>query len=366
MIESYPTRWILVAVCAIAGQAEADQPWARTIGGEKPQPIVAIPNICAWPNLTMMGDGTVVAAVFGKPCDRQKEGDVQCWASADGGRTWQQRGTPAPHEEPNSTRKNLAAGLAANGDLIVICAGLWNYYQPDLSVPWRVLPCWVSRSVDGGRTWTIDKEVFPSKGPDGGPCIPFGDIVRGHDETLRVSVYTVKHDRSGLGVFVYRSEDDGRTWGRPVAIDRTGSCNETALLHLGGGKWLAASRTYLYHHDKDGQVRNVQLYASADDGRTWVHRMGLSPSYCHPGHLLLLRDGRILLSYGNRTKRPGVEVRYSNDEGITWSESRRLSQIGGYPSSVQLADGQLLTAYYTADSECHMGVVLWAAEKRGE
>ena len=56
----------------------------------------------------------------------------------------------------------------------------------------------------------------------------------------------------------------------------------------------------------------------------------------------------------------------SFDQGRTWSEPVRVLDWwgdGGYPSSVQLPDGQILTAYYAAKIEghdrYHMGVVLW-------
>ena len=83
-----------------------------------------------------------------------------------------------------------------------------------------------------------------------------------------------------------------------------------------------------------------------------------------------VRDGRLLLSSGNRTgdgKR--VEVRFSRDEGQTWGDPIRVVDFQGdrgYPSSVQLADGQVLTAYDARRIEgyasYHMGVVVWGPE----
>ena len=57
----------------------------------------------------------------------------------------------------------------------------------------------------------------------------------------------------------------------------------------------------------------------------------------------------------------------SSDEGKTWSDPIRLahSLAGdcGYPSSVQRADGKIVTAYYAkavANHErYHMGVAIW-------
>jgi hypothetical protein len=96
-----------------------------------------------------------IATIFNQPCHGLWEGDVECWASEDGGRTWRLRGTPAPHE-PGTNCMNVAAGLAANGDLVVIASG-WTHrprkgegtagHGGDA----RPLLPWVCRSSDGGR-----------------------------------------------------------------------------------------------------------------------------------------------------------------------------------------------------------------------
>ena len=44
---------------------------------------LAIDNVCAWPILTHMPDGTVVATLFNQPTHGGWEGDVECWASGD-------------------------------------------------------------------------------------------------------------------------------------------------------------------------------------------------------------------------------------------------------------------------------------------
>ena len=313
---------------------------------------VAIDNVCAWPNLTVLRDGAIIATIFNKPCHGTTAGDVECWASTDGGRTWQKRGTPAPHE-PKTNRMNVAAGLAKNGDLIVLGSGWSNDYPPGKSGhPFRErsLPPWVCRSKDGGRTWAIDKKSFPTKSPSGHTTCPFGDIVAGGDGTLRVGVY------GGKGAYVYRSRDDGKTWGEPVPIDEKPTRHEPAIFHLGDGKWLAAVR-----------IDGLHLYASTDDARTWQYGKRLTGKAQHPGHLTRLRDGRLLVSHGNRTEGgKGVDVRFSDDEGKTWGEPIRVIGFlgdGGYPSSVQLPDGRILTAYYASSivghKRYHMGVVIW-------
>ena len=69
----------------------------------------------------------------------------------------------------------------------------------------------------------------------------------------------------------------------------------------------------------------------------------------------------------------GVGVRFSDDEGASWSEPRIIVRCegasdGGYPSSSQIADGTVVTAYYTnridAHARYHMGVVRWQPAER--
>ena len=164
------------------------EPAAKTATLPKPSPrfenierYVAVDNVCAWPNLTLATDGTIFALIYNQPSHLQMIGDVDCWASTDGGVFWEKRGTAVPHE-PKTARANIAAGLANNGELVVLCSG-WGY-APTLRD--RRLPPWVSRSSDGGRTWKVDKSKAAIEFPEGADYEdrgekmfkPFGDIVR--------------------------------------------------------------------------------------------------------------------------------------------------------------------------------------------
>lgn len=57
------------------------------------------------------------------------------------------------------------------------------------------------------------------------------------------------------------------------------------------------------------------------------------------------------MSYGYRRKPYGNQARISDDHGKTWSDPITISDDGvtgdlGYPSTVQLKDGSLLTVWY--------------------
>ena len=324
---------------------------------ELPKSHLAVDNVCAWPNLTVLPDGTIVATIYSLPTHGGGEGDAQCWASDDQGKTWQLRGTPAVHD-PNTCRMNLAAGLARNGDMIVLCSG-WD--KRDMEVPRhaRILKPLVSRSSDGGRAWEVSKE-FPVEA-NTSEFIPFGDIIQAKDGSLCVSAYAQTPGSEGYTYHSYflRSRDDGRTWFRNSIIAE--NHNETAILQLPDGKWLAAARR-----------NRLDIYVSTDNGKTWQQRANTVSAQL-PGHLLRLADGRLLLTHGDR--RPGVEgvgVRISADDGETWSRysvpiARSLHRDCGYPSSVQLPDGRVLTAYYAKKTPTHpryhMAVVFWDVDE---
>jgi Neuraminidase (sialidase) len=112
----------------------------------------------------------------------------------------------------------------------------------------------------------------------------------------------------------------------------------------------------------------MDLFISEDDGLTWGAPNRVTQKNEINGHLLRLKDGRILLAHGSRVKGQfGVLAKITADEGKTWAEPIRIADTlesdCGYPSTVQRADGKLVTAWYSKTSanhqRYHMGVAIW-------
>lgn len=345
--------WLRLCVLVAASLACGSAPAATT----EPVPpkiarYVVVDNVCAWPNLTVLSDGSIAAIIHNQPSHARKEGDIDCWVSRDG-TFWEKRAQPAPNE-PGTVRMNVAAGRAGNGDLVVLCSG-WKLEQGRLA---GILPVWVTRSSDQGRSWQLTK-AFPDPEPGWTHFVPFGPILPGTDGRLHTTCYargikvpTARH------VWHFTSADDGRTWQRGSLIGA--NHNETSIFHVGGKKWLAAART--------NPLYRVELFRSDDDGATWTGGEPVTQTRELNAHLLRLQDGRILLTYGKRLEgQSGVLAKFSRDEGRTWSDPVRLmnslAQDCGYPSSVQRADGTIVTAYYSESVEnhqrYHMGVAVW-------
>ena len=320
---------------------------------------IAVDNVCAWPNLTLMPRGDIVATIFNQPSHGQCEGQAECWASRDGGVLWELRGVPAPHE-PGTNRMNLSAGLAGDGTFVVLVSG-WG--QRDGSFRDRIEPCWACLSRDEGSTWTHTDAVAVPQGHDF--VIPFGDIECLADGTLASSVYCSQEGEGRAdSAYLVFSRDGGESWGEPVLIGAD-DYNETDILRLREDRWLAAARTA-----GDG---HLELFLSENEGRSWTCRGPLSLPGQHPAHLCRLADGRVLVVYGLRNPGLwGVGARLSQDEGRTWDAPRLLVDLGnpadcGYPSSVQIPDGTVVTAYYAsrtpAHQRYHMGVVRWRPDE---
>ena len=173
---------------------------------------------------------------------------------------------------PGTNRMNCAAGVAANGDVVVLCSGWADRGRRGEPVAphRRPLRSWICRSPDQGRSWSA-QSGFPAPPPseigEGNELIPFGNIRLADDGALCVAAYLRKGESRSC--YLLRSRDDGRTWGDPVALHPGG--NETDILHLGRGRWLAACREFRERRDV-----HLELFSSTDDGRNWSREMPLT------------------------------------------------------------------------------------------
>lgn len=328
--------------------------WAAANPGTD-APYTAVADATVWPNLTRLNDGTLLLVGYDKASHGKVEGDVACWASTDDGATWTYLSTLTAHE-PDTVRMNHAAGLDRHGNLVALVSGWSDIQQP--GAPKRntlrdaILPAWVCRSADGGVTWTVDR-AFPDD-PAGRVLIPFGDLVGTDHGRLYASAYSTSYyDKPGpWAAYFLVSEDDGATWRIQSHIGD--DINETALLHLGDGEWLAASRT-----------QTTRLFRSTDGGTTWADEGAVTEARQYPAHLLALPDGRIALTYGDRREgHLGVGARVSADGGKTWGPPMALAAMpesdGGYPASVVRRDGRVLTLYYAKDGASYsVQAVVW-------
>ena len=311
-----------------------------------------------WPQVQTAHDGSLLAFGYNAAAHTTLPGDVDCWASTDGGKSWTLRSTAAPRPAPHANYCHFATGLAANGDALIVVSGMDHAASTDgKREPNGVA---VFRSADSGKTWK-QGGTFPQHLPGKLKPYPFGSIVAAPDKSLRTLAYTVD-DKQTESAWMLTSRDDGRSWADACKV--ADGINESVLLPLAGKSWLCLARTSNRAAPEHGQ--ELRQFRSSDDGITWTDEGLIAGYHLHPPHLLRLKDGRILLTYGNR-RDGGIETRLSSDEGKTWAPTTRLFTTGpgdmGYPSTAQLPDGKLVTVFYAAKSPLHdgyhMGAVGW-------
>ena len=346
------TALILGLQCAAANQAglPVQAPEPLTAAGF-PRRLIAIDNVCAWPNLQRLHDGSLVAVVFNQPNHGYTEGDVDAWRSHDG-RFWERLG-PITQHEPQTVRMNHGVGLNRDGDLVVLCNG-WDHIAPRRNAQSRPIVTHGALSRNGGKSWEQLGPVLPQE-PGLSWHVPFGDILIAGNGDLVAGTYAFSRPRGN--VYAVRSKDGGRTWTQVASVVKDRHV-EAALLHLGNGRWLAASRRFEY--------LDLEMFVSEDDAFTWKPAGILDVKPVSSAHLLKLSDGRILLTYGNRGDgNRGIDARVSADGGKTWGAPQRLIALEnrdcGYPDAVEFANGRLLIAYYVdgipAHQRYHMGVI---------
>lgn len=116
----------------------------------------------------------------------------------------------------------------------------------------------------------------------------------------------------------------------------------------------------------------VYQSVSSDGGKSWSkpERL-LSKLGGAPAHIMQHSSGALISVYGDREKPYGIKAMISLDNGKTWDTDHTIYVNGisadiGYPSTVELADGTLLTVFYAVpDSNTPNTVIMqqrWSFE----
>lgn len=201
------------------------------------------------------------------------------------------------------------------------------------------LGTWMLRSIDNGLTWSAKYDSLVNS-PHGPIQLKDGRILYAGKQLW------LEDPRVGVSV----SHDDGQTWLWLAEIpardgDDPKAYHELHVVEAENGDLIA----HIRNHNKENDQETLQS-ESKDGGQTWSkpHSIGV---WGLPSHLLKLKNGQLLMTYGHRRKPLGNLARVSSDNGKSWSAPITLSDDAtsgdlGYPSSVQLDDGSLLTVWY--------------------
>ncbi len=313
---------------------------------------VAVTGGGYWPTLLKMPDGELAAVLRGGSPHVGLNSRLDLIRSADSGRTWSPPETIVPQTSGIDIR-GAAAGVMADGSMVVSYWECTCYreakYDPSVGTN---LPHYII-SADNGRTWSAKRalqcDMFPKY------FVPYGRICVLPEGTALMPVYgPATADNAADSSAVLRSDDNGQSWGNATLI--AANTNETSVIHMPDNRLLAFLRTENADFSRDG---TVVLSQSHGLGRTWSEPIQLTRPHQHPADACLLASGNLLMTYGNRLGELAVGAMISRDGGRTWDREGRVvlaaetmtlrgKQFGdcGYPSTVQLDDGTIVTLYY--------------------
>lgn len=335
------------------------EPWDITKSREENEVVD-----CGWfPSIARLATGDLLVAYSDSP-SHSNFSSIAMRTSSDGGRTWSAPTTivdtpGVPDEkEPNVT-------VLRNGDVLI-----WYY---DFNNPNRSNNRTINiiRSTDNGLTWSSplvpDTVAYDSTY---GYAAGNGELIELDNGDLLLP-FTAMRDRRGRegapAAHVLRSLDGGATWdiddervvmwsGPDYYVPGTTTPAtwyvEPAVVDLGDGEVMMVARTS--YNPQDAVMR---VSYSSDHGDTWTAPVDIPGLKGDAPHLLRLRDGNVLMTWGDRSRawgqgRPTAGLIYDPSQG--WSGVEQTLIYRGprdfgdqaYSGSVQLEDGTVLTVYY--------------------
>ena len=325
-----------------------------------------------WGSVTRIDTHTLVAV-----CSGERTGHICPWGktelfySFDDGRTWSY-----PVVVNDTVLDDRDAGIVhLGGDKLLLT---WfnhplRYCEtPDVDSPWsrmvtaymdaaaqydrKACGSYIRLSYDRGFSWTPARKVEVSS--PHGPCV----LADGTILYLGKYMYSDRkprdpdayHDASEP-ILALLSRDGGLTWeeGGTVPLPENvarDELHEPHAVQLPSGRIIGMLRFGQYPI-RAPYTKEFSMFTtwSDDGGMTWS-----VPVYTdvlgYPPHLLVHSSGALICSHGRRVEPFGGHAMVSYDEGRTWAADYELYGCMdwdlGYPCSVELYDGTILTVYY--------------------
>ena len=337
-----------------------------------------------WPSIAKQADGTLVVAAsglrFGHICPW---GRSVVFKSRDNGETWTEplvvNNTPLDDRDTGIVSlggKRLAITWFTSNTL-----NYWKKYKNPETGKWdenltdggAVLDSWTDDLIEGnlgsfirvspdGEYWGPVRRA-PVNTPHGFIVLKDGSWLYFGKEWLCTINGLYSMNAHANNIMAVRSTDEGRTWQPlgtvPYPEGINGDlCHEPHVVELDNGELLGAVRVH--------NPFRTMLTRSSDGGKTWsvLEESGMNGA---PPHLLKHSSGAIVCVFGYRSEPYGERAKVSYDNGHTWSDNIVLRDDGpsgdlGYPASIELADGSIMTIYYQlteAEAKCSLMGTIW-------
>ncbi len=300
-------------------------------------------------------------------CNSRKTFQVLQARSFDGGVHWQVEDAffPSPGGRAFSADEHVVHSLSISRaielgkpPLPAVCPGQLSFISEGFG-----LLCARTGLGTGTQSWfyiTHDR-ALTWQGPY---CLPdFGlpgieartdYLVNGPQDLTLFLTVSRQDGEEGGGVICARTRDGGLNFALEAWVCRSETQHHImpSSQRLPDGSILSAVRGWA--RGGFSQPGWIDLYRSEDDGHSFHYLARPVPDTGtggNPPSLACLADGRLALIYGVRKPPFGIRARLSADQGKTWGDEIMLRADGGgtdlgYPRSVVMPDGMLVSAYY--------------------
>ena len=319
-------------------------------------------HYCAWPALVRAGNGDLLLAYVRTEQHLAPAGCIVTQRSTDNGDTWSE--PTVAYSTPLDDRECGLTVLPTGQILLHVWTTFWkteNYtclppeaYPPELITKWinhvnrpayqsatAQQGSWSISSTDHGHTWSA-----PVAGPDsihGGIALQSGGLL------------IAGYRKDGGHIGVYQATRPAGPWQQTATVHcptpDTHQFGEPHAVQLRSGRILLMIRYTARAYDDQRDDLHLWVSYSDDAGLTWSAPLR-TPLLGFPPHLLELQDGRILCAYGYR-RRPFGERAALSDDGLNWDIAGEVvlrddsgNHDLGYPASIELRPGEILTVYY--------------------
>lgn len=238
-------------------------------------------------------------------------------------------------------------GLVAHG----LSGGwYWGLSKPGLD-PKDTGQVVITKSEDDGKTWSKPINLTPEikdpewqlmlQGPGAGISMRDGTLVFAFQ--YKANIGTEDAPKYSACSSIMYSKDHGKTWKVAPGVDYPQETTEAQVVELNDGSLMLNCRI---------SAGGRAVFTTTDLGETWTqHKTSGRGTFNMSGCMASIlrhsstKDGDekdILLfsgpADGGKKRRTHMSVRYSLDEGETWSEPYLLDQIGGAYSCLSLIE----------------------------
>jgi len=345
----YPRRFLLLFLSCILGLS-----WPGSAESMRHLSIYEKQDAyCAWPAMVRAANGDLLVAFTRSEEHLGPNGEILLSRSTNNGQTWL---PPAiVHDSPLDDRES-GLTLLSDGRLLMhlrttrwtaeqyltlpdnayesATLGRWMLYvnQPAYREAAKFDGAWHAVSEDNGHTWST-----PTPGKDsihGGLQLEDGSIL----------VASYRDDSGNIGI--YRGDSAQGEFIRVAMVESPQPdrirFGEPHILQLDSGRILMMIRATAIPYDDQSPLCHLWLSWSDDNGQTWAEAVR-TPLWGFPPHLLQLEDGRVLCTYGYRRSPFGIH--WSLEDEIIIRDDAPNKDLG-YPVSIELSPGRILTVYY--------------------